>query len=161
MGSLLSYFLAAFICVAGTGADLSGRWDGNLEIKAPDGNTVTLPAWTQFNRKGTEITGSAGGGDSDESSPIEKVTFDGKNLGFEFAGPDGRVYKANLTLAGADNLEGTLGFPLPDGTPMTARMTLKRDHGAVRPGQPVNSLARGPDRMLIHKERSICQPPRA
>jgi hypothetical protein len=125
MGLLLSLLLAASFCVAGPGADLSGRWDGTLEIKAPDGNTVTLPAWTEFNQKGTEITGSAGGGDSDESSPIEKLTFDGKSLAFEFAGPDGRVYRANLALAGEDRLEGTLDFALPDGTPLTAKMTLK------------------------------------
>jgi hypothetical protein len=126
MGLLLSYFLTASMSLMALGADLSGRWDGNLEIKAPDGNTLNISVWTEFTQKDQQVEGRAGGGDSDESSPIEKVTFDGKNLSFEFASPDGRVYKANLALAGEDRLEGTLDFTLPDGAPMTARMTLKR-----------------------------------
>jgi hypothetical protein len=126
MGAFLSCFLAASVCAAGFGVDVSGKWSGNLEIKLPDGNTVTQPAWTEFTQKGQEITGSAGGGDSDESSPIEKAIFDGKSLAFQFAGPDGRMYKANLALAEEDRLEGTLDFALPDGTALTAKMTLRR-----------------------------------
>jgi len=126
MRSYLNCFLAASIGIASFAIDVSGKWTGSLEIKLPDGSTVTQPAWTEFAQQGQEITGSAGGGDSDEASPIEKVMFDGKNLAFQFAGPDGRVYKANLALADEDHLEGTLDFALPDGTALTAKMTLKR-----------------------------------
>jgi hypothetical protein len=126
MGSFLSCYLAASMCVAGLAVDVSGKWNGNLEIKLPDGSVVTQLAWAEFDQKGQAITGSAGGGDSDESSPIEKVVFDGKNLAFQFTGPDGRVYKANLALADEAHLEGTLDFELPDGTALAARMALKR-----------------------------------
>jgi hypothetical protein len=92
----------------------------------PDGNVVTQPAWAEFHQKGDEISGSAGGGDSDESSPLEEGLFDGKKLVFQFTGPDGRVYKANLVPMADDGFEGTLDFALPDGTPLAAKMTLKR-----------------------------------
>ena len=122
----LSCLLAAAMSIASLTVDVSGKWNGSLEVKLPDGETVSQPAWTEFVQKGQEITGGAGGGDSDETSPIEKATFDGKNLSFQFTGPDGRVYKANLILADDDHLEGTLDFALPDGTALTAKMTLKR-----------------------------------
>ena len=126
MRSYLSCLLAASLGTASFAMDVSGKWNGNLEVKLPDGNTVTQPAWAEFDQIGEAITGSAEGGDSDESSPIEKVKFDGKNLAFQFTGPDGRVYRVNLALADEDHFEGTLDFALPDGTSMTARMTLKR-----------------------------------
>jgi hypothetical protein len=104
--------------------DISGKWSGDLEIKMPDGNVVTQPAWAEFHQKGDEISGSAGGGDSDESSPLEKGLFDGKKLAFQFTGPDGRVYKASLVLTADHRFEGTLDFTLPDGSPVAAKMTL-------------------------------------
>jgi hypothetical protein len=54
------------------------------------------------------------------------VSFDGRNLAFQFTGPGRRVYKAILALAEENILEGTLDFALPDGTALTAKMTLKR-----------------------------------
>ncbi len=47
--------------------------------------------------------------------------------GLPATGQDGRVYRANLALAGEEGLEGTLDFTLPDGTPMTARLVLSRE----------------------------------
>jgi hypothetical protein len=58
--------------------------------------------------------------------PIENGIFDGKKVAFQFAGQDGRVYRASLVSASEDCLEGTLEFALQDGTPMAGKLTLKR-----------------------------------
>ncbi len=132
MRFVLGCLLLALISSPAFAADISGKWTGNFEIKLPDGNTVTQPAWAEFRQKGQEISGTAGGGEYDESLEIENGKFDGKNVVFQLTGNDGRVYKANLTVAGTDRLEGPLDFALPDGTPMTAKLTLKRDEKRSR-----------------------------
>jgi hypothetical protein len=126
MRSFLSCLIVILAAMTAMAMDISGKWSGDLEIKLPDGNVVTQPAWAEFHQKGDEISGSAGGGDSDESSPLEKGLFDGKKLAFQFTGPDGRVYKASLVLTADDRFEGMMDFALPDGTSLSAKMTLKR-----------------------------------
>ncbi len=123
---LVSLFVTA-VAFAGLEVDISGQWTGTLEVNLPDGSAVTQPAWAEFHQKGLEISGTAGGGDSDESLPIEKGLLDGKKLAFQFTGMDGRVYKASLGLASEDCLDGKLDFTLPDGSPLTARLVLKRE----------------------------------
>lgn len=123
---LLSLFVTA-VAVAGCVADISGQWTGSIEMKLPDGNIVNQPAWAEFHQKGRDISGTAGGGDSEESLPILKGILDGKTVAFQFTGLDGRVYKASLGLASEHCLDGTLDFTLPDGSSMTARLVLKRE----------------------------------
>ena len=109
------------------GLDVSGKWNGTVELKAPDGQIIAQPAWAEFRQSGNEISGTAGGGDSDESLAIERGRFDGKGLVYQFTGLDGWVYKARLVLQDRDRLEGVLDFELPDGTRMTAKLSLKSD----------------------------------
>ncbi len=119
-------FVAAF-ALAGWAADISGKWSGSIELKLPDGNVASQPAWAEFTVTGQQLSGTAGGGDSDESLPIDKGMINGKTAEFQFTGLDGRVYKARLVPAGENCLEGTLDFELPDGTSMTAKLVLKRE----------------------------------
>ena len=123
---LISLFVTA-VAFAAFEADISGQWTGSIEVNLPDGSAVTQPAWAEFHQKILEISGTAGGGDSDESLPIEKGILDGKKVAFQFTGLDGRVYKASLALTSEDSLEGKLDFTLPDGSSMTARLVLKRE----------------------------------
>lgn len=127
MRFLLSSLFVACIAVVGWAVDISGKWSGTIELKLPDGNIVSQPAWAEFTQNGQELSGTAGGGDSDESLPIEQGVFHGSKIKFQFTGQDGRVYKASLSSAGEDCFEGTLDFVLPDGTSMTANLTLKRE----------------------------------
>jgi len=123
----LTLVLMALAAASEPGAGICGRWSGTGELKTPDGNTVTQPFWAEFRQDGQKVTGSAGGGDMEESVPIENGSFDGKRLTFHITGPkDGLVYQANLTLDGA-RLEGTLQFSLPDGTPAKVRLVLRSD----------------------------------
>ena len=63
---LLGILVVVLIVVCSVAADLSAKWSGTAEIKTPEGETVTLPFWADLRQNGQEITGSAGGGDSDE-----------------------------------------------------------------------------------------------
>jgi hypothetical protein len=130
MRVLLGILVVMIVVVCGVAADISAKWSGTAEIKTPEGEIATLPFWADLRQNGQDITGTAGGGDSDESSPVEKGVFDGKKLEFQFAGPDGRVYKANLAPVDSDRLEGTLDFALPDGTPLIAKVVLKLEKKA-------------------------------
>ncbi len=113
---------------SGFAADISAKWTGNVEIKTPEGEMVTQPFWAELQQKGQDVSGTAGGGDSDESMPIEKVVFDGKKLAFQVTGVmDGRIYKVMLNLIEEDRFEGSMDFALSDGTPLTGKITLKRE----------------------------------
>jgi hypothetical protein len=129
MRLILSSLFMAVVALSCWAADISGKWIGRVELKLPDGGVADQPAWVELIQKRQELSGTAGGGDSDEASLIESGRFDGEKVEFQFTGPDGRVYKARLRPAGEDCLKGTLDFALPDGSSMTAKLELKRDKG--------------------------------
>ena len=125
LGSLL---ILGLTVTGGFAADLSGKWTGNVEIKAPGGEMVNQPFWTELRQNGEEVSGTVGAGDVDESVPIENVDLDGKKLVFQATGSrDGRVYKVTLNVIDEDRLEGTLDFALEDGTSLTGKISLKRE----------------------------------
>ncbi len=130
MRVLLISVVVALLAVGCFAGDLSAKWNGTVEIKTPEGEMVNLPFWAEFHQNGTEVTGTAGGGDSPESLPIDKGVFDGKKLGFEITGLDGRLYTVSLNSMDEDRLEGTIDFALPDGTQMNGKLVLKREKPA-------------------------------
>jgi hypothetical protein len=121
-----------FLVLAAAGArasDVSGKWIGTVEIKAPDGQTATEPFWAKLHQSAREVSGTAGGGDSDAAADIRNgsTDVDGTKLSFQFTDEHDVSYTAALVADGQNRFEGTIEFSLPDGTPMKAKLVLNRD----------------------------------
>ena len=117
---VLSYLLFALTLSA---ADVTGKWEGTVEFKRPDGTPGGGSAFLNLKQSGQEVTGTAGES-ADEQVPIEKGKIDGEKLTFEI-NADERVFKLELTLTG-DKLEGQVKFQDSSGNPMTGKLSLTR-----------------------------------
>ena len=111
-------------------ADVSGRWSGSLEIKTPDGQTQSIPAYAEFKQNGDSVTGAVWK-ESDDQFRIEKGRIENDRITFEFTAPKGSedsalVHTVRLTVVGENQLQGELEFE-NGGTKFTAKLTFKRD----------------------------------
>ena len=87
-------------------ADVSGKWEGKLTMETPDGarEDTALLILTQ---KGSTITGTVGGNDTDQH-PITSGTIKGDKIVLLAKNANnGREYRIELTLAG-EELKGTI-----------------------------------------------------
>jgi hypothetical protein len=101
---VMASLLVASLSVAP--ADVSGRWEGTLSSERADGTRNEDTALLVLAQKGTDITGTIGGGDSDQF-PITKGSIDGTRITIAATAPNGREYHVELTLEG-DELKGTV-----------------------------------------------------
>jgi hypothetical protein len=115
-------FLLAPLTLAA--ADVSGKWSGTMEMKAPDGTTQAMPIAAEFKQDGKTVTGTAGR-EGDEQLTIQNGAIDGKGFTFEVQPPDG-TYTVTLTITGNDQLDGSVSFTDPQGNKQTAKLTLAR-----------------------------------
>jgi hypothetical protein len=96
------FLLAA---AASLGADLTGKWAGGVEIKAPDGSVRQDAAVLELKLDGQIVTGTAARADGDRRVSISNGKLDGTKVTFEIVQDDGPVFRFNLTLEG-DRLHG-------------------------------------------------------
>jgi hypothetical protein len=93
--------------IAGSPADVKGKWDGKLTAQRNDGTTSEDSVLLILDQKDTTITGSVGGNESDQhqitSGTIEgnKITLLAKNV------DNGREYRLELTVD-QDEMKGTV-----------------------------------------------------
>lgn len=93
--------------VAGQAVDVKGKWDGTLTAQRPDGTTSEDTALLILDQKGTTVTGTVGGDESDRH-PITSGTIEGNKISLQATNArNGREYKIELTVDG-DNMKGTL-----------------------------------------------------
>ena len=93
--------------VTGPAADVKGKWDGTITAQKPDGTTNEDKALLILDQKGTDVTGTVGGDESDRH-PITSGTIEGNKLTLLAKNAqNGREYKIDLTVDG-DELKGTL-----------------------------------------------------
>ncbi len=119
-------FLLTTLLAAGlAAADLTGKWNGTVEFKGPDGSQ-TGGAFMELKQQGNEVTGQAGPNEGD-LVPISNVKFDGKRLAFEVVGPEGRVFKLALEIAGEGKLEGTVNGETDSGDKVTGKITFQKN----------------------------------
>ncbi|MGE5567411.1 MAG: hypothetical protein ACM3S5_00090 [Rhodospirillales bacterium] len=100
--------LAAGLCIPATAANISGKWNGTVEIKTPDGGTDTGGAFAEFKQSGETISGEAGPSET-HKGVIEGGKLVGNKLVFQLSLPsDSGPYavKFNLVLVNANRLEG-------------------------------------------------------
>lgn len=87
--------------------DVSGKWDGKVTSQRDDGSSSDDTVLLILTQKGTTITGTVGGSESDQH-PITSGTIDGDKIVLlaKNANND-REYRIDLTLTG-DVLKGTV-----------------------------------------------------
>jgi len=119
---LLSLFLLLLPLTAA--ADVSGKWSGSMDIKAPDATMQSTPVTAEFKQDGRTVTGTAGR-EGDDQLTIENGLLDGGTLTFDVEAPDGK-YSVSLKLVGDTKLEGETTFSDPNGNKLTAKLTFER-----------------------------------
>ena len=103
---IIATALALAAVLAGAPADVSGKWDGKLTMQR-DGETREDSALLILAQKGTTITGTVGGNESDQH-PITLGTIDGDKVVLVAKNArNDREYRIELTLSG-DELKGTI-----------------------------------------------------
>lgn len=111
-------------------ADVSGKWSGSLEIKTPDGQAMSFPAFADFKQQGTSLSGNVWK-DAEDKFVIKKGKVTGDRITFEFTAPEGSedsalVHTVRLTVASEAQLQGEMEFE-HEGTKATAKLTFTRD----------------------------------
>jgi hypothetical protein len=117
--SLLTLIFAAALAAG----DLSGKWNGSVEFKTPDGDE-TGGAFMELQQNGGEITGKAGESEA-EAQAITNVKLDGKRLTFDVP-HQGRVFKLALDVVADDKLEGTLDGETESGEKISGKISFKK-----------------------------------
>ena len=92
--------------MAGSAADIKGKWDGTLTGERPDGTKSEDTALLILDQKDTTVTGSVGSGESDRH-PITSGTIEGNKVTLVANREDGRELRIELTVDG-DQIKGTL-----------------------------------------------------
>ena len=104
--------------------DITGKWSGSMDMKAPDGSAQSMPVTAEFKQDGKTVTGTAGR-EGDEQLALEKGMVDGEKFTFEVTAPDG-VFAINLTLMSDTQLQGDVTHTDQDGNKATAKLTLAK-----------------------------------
>jgi hypothetical protein len=92
--------------IAGSAADVKGKWDGTVTGEKPDGTKSEDTALLILDQNDTTITGSVGGGESDQH-PITSGTIEGNKVTLVAKREGGREFRIELTVDG-DQMNGTL-----------------------------------------------------
>jgi hypothetical protein len=92
---------------AGPAADVSGKWDGTIKGQRPDGSVAEDTALLILTQKGSTITGTVGGNESDQH-PITSGTIEGNKIVLlaKHTSND-REYRIELTVEG-NEMKGSL-----------------------------------------------------
>jgi hypothetical protein len=120
---LMSLFLLIAPLTVWAG-DISGKWTGSMDMKAPDGTAQSMPVTADFKQDGKSVTGTAGR-EGDDQLTIQKGTIEDAKFTFEVEAPDG-TYAVSLTVVGDSQLQGDVSFSGPDGTKQTAKLTFNK-----------------------------------
>ena len=92
--------------IAAPAADVKGKWDGTLLIVAEDGTKRQDTVLLILDQKENEITGTAGGGESDQH-PITKGAIDGNKVVLRVTPANGRELRLELVLED-DTMNGSV-----------------------------------------------------
>jgi len=124
MRALLLTLVILLAPVVAHAADISGKWSGSMDMKAPDGTAQSMAVTAEFKQDGKTVTGTAGR-EGDDQLTVEKGVFEGGQLTFEVEAPDG-IYSVKLTLVDDGHLKGEVSFSDPSGNKQTASLTLNK-----------------------------------
>jgi hypothetical protein len=104
---MLFAIIGLSLTLLGSAADVKGKWDGKITGQRPDGTTSEDTALLVLDQKGTTITGTVGGNESDQH-PITSGTIDGNKVTILAKhSKNEREYRLELVVDG-DTMKGTL-----------------------------------------------------
>jgi len=109
------------------GADINGKWTGNIEVADPSsGDKINTPVKAQFDQNGAGISGKIGRTEDEEQEPIRNAKLDGKNLVFEVTAPEttGAVH-FTLVVVSDDRIEGDMKGVIDVGN-ITGKVILRK-----------------------------------
>jgi hypothetical protein len=91
----------------GSAADVTGKWEGTITGQRPDGSTSEDPALLILEQKGSTVSGTVGGSESDRH-PITSGTIEGSKITLQAKNArNDRQMTIELTVEG-DEMKGTL-----------------------------------------------------
>jgi hypothetical protein len=93
--------------VVGSAADVTGKWEGKITGQRPDGSTSEDTALMILEQKGSTVSGTVGGNESDQH-PITNGTIEGSKVTLQAKNAkNDRQYTIELTIDG-DEMKGTM-----------------------------------------------------
>ena len=109
------------------GADISGKWSGNIEVADPgNGDKINTPVKAEFTQKGDAISGKIGRAEDENAEPIRNARIEGKNLVFEVSTSEATSpMKFTLVLVGEDRMEGEMKGAIDSGA-ISGKVALKK-----------------------------------
>jgi hypothetical protein len=94
--------------LTGAVADVTGRWEGKISGTRPDGSPHDDTALLILTQKGSTVTGTVGGSDTDQH-PIVSATAEGTTLKISAKhAENGREYQLVLTISSDDEMKGKI-----------------------------------------------------
>jgi hypothetical protein len=104
---LLAIAALCLSVLTGAAADVTGTWEGKITAERPDGTTADDAALLILQQKGSTVSGTVGGSETDRH-PITSGTIEGNKLTLQAKNANNeRTYKVELTISG-DEMKGTL-----------------------------------------------------
>lgn len=124
MRRLFVTMLLALAPLALADTDVSGKWTGSMDVKAPTGMSNSTPVVAELKQMGATVTGTANAAGFDPLT-IEKGMLEGNQLTFEVRTEEG-TYAVKVTVD-ESQLKGEVVFTPADGNKQTASLTFTRD----------------------------------
>ncbi len=120
-------WVLAVFSLALYGADVSGKWSGNIEVTDPtNGEKINTPVKAEFDQKESAISGKIGRTEDENPEPIRNGKVDGKNLVFEVKPAEATSpMKFSLTVVTDDRIEGEMKGAIDVGN-ISGKVTLKK-----------------------------------
>ncbi len=127
----LRWLGALFVLTVGllsAASDITGMWDGSMELKSPDGETLKWEIYTEFKQAGNAVTGTAGPNVLQQYD-IEKGVIEANQVTFQVtvSSDPPQVYRMKLKLSRPDRLEGTVEVEVSPNQKSTGKVTLTRN----------------------------------
>ena len=110
-------WLLPCLALAVTGADVTGKWAGVIEVKdASSGESINTQVKAEFDQKSSEVSGCIGRKEDEETEPIRNGKLNGNALVFEVRPPQSAgAIKFNLVLIADNRFEGSMDGNIASG----------------------------------------------
>jgi len=121
------FWLLPCLALALSGADVSGKWSGTIDVEDSGSST---PVQVELVQKSDQLTGKMGVQGGGNQSTIRNGKVEGTKVYFEAVSPEySSPFKFTLTLAN-DTLEGEMKGNIDEGE-IVGKVKLTRDKGTT------------------------------
>jgi len=118
-----AFWLLPFLALALSGADVSGKWTGTIDI---EDSGSTIPIQVELVQKSDALSGKVGRAGTGDEGTIRNGKVDGTKVSFEVVSAEtSSPFKWNLTLVN-DQLEGEMKGSMDEGE-IVGKVKLSRE----------------------------------